>query len=564
MIFNFGKMSVIKSFRIAVWLLLGILLLPPMVLSGQTKGYYVQFTDKVGTPYTLDNPLEFLSQRAVDRRSAQGIPVDNTDLPVSPAYVSALEDLGVSVVFVSKWLNGVVAVSDNSALMDGLFELPFVDFVELTYVGSKWSLSSDNRLSHKKLYPDVVDGGSSEPLKSSASYTDNQIEMVKGDFLHDMGYKGDGIHIAVFDSGFTGVDAADAFGHLYTKGLILGVKNFVLNDPDLFYNTHIHGTQVLSVMAGQLPGEYYGTATEASYWLMRTEDARSEYPIEADYWVCAAEMADSAGVDIIQSSLGYFMFDDPAMDYTLVLGGGQTRISRAAALASQKGMIVVNSAGNERQSVWGYIVMPCDVPEVLAIGAVQTDGSLADFSSRGYVSGDWVKPDVMALGLGTSVVIDDVIGVSVGTSFAAPIISGLTACLWQSMPDRTAAEIVNLVRRSASRYLNPDEDFGYGVADFEKAYQLSVASRNIDSLGNWVVAPNPFLTDFEIHYDGFTGNVIVELINLYGQVVWKEEVVFQRYQRITPGVALQPGVYVLRLKYGSFSYSTKLVKSMGY
>ncbi len=549
-----------KLFRIFSWLFLVGLFLPSLALNGQTKGYYVQFSDKAGTPYTLDNPLEFISQRAVDRRLAQGILVDETDLPVSPAYVSALEDLGISVIFKSKWLNGVVAISNDSELMEGLIQYSFVDFVELTYVGDGWSLSSGDQLSQKKLYPKVEELRSMELLKSTAMYTDLQIEMVKGDFLHDMGYNGEGIHIAVLDVGYSGVDASEVFSHLYTDGLLLGVRNFVLNDPTPFFNTHIHGAQVLGVMTGQVPGEYSGTATEASYWLMRTEDVRTEYPIEADYWVCAAEMADSAGVDIIQSSVGYFMFDDPDMNYSFEVGGGHTRITRAASMASQKGMIVVNSAGNERQTEWEYIVMPGDAPEVLTVGAMKSDGTLADFSSRGFVGDGWVKPDVMALGWSTAVITNDVIGVSLGTSYAAPIISGLTACLWQSMPEKTAAEIVHLVRSSADRYLNPDEDFGYGLPNFKRAYELSVGSRNVGSVDNWLVAPNPFTSNFEIYYDGFVGNVEVELINLYGQVVWKEEVAFQHYNKITPGIALQPGVYVLRLNYGTSSYSTKVVR----
>lgn len=558
-------MILFLRFRLFACFLLVGLFLPFGAVMAQTAGYFVQFSDKEGSPYRLDDPLEFLSQRAIDRRAAQGISLDDTDLPVSPAYVQNLEDLGVKVLMATKWFNGVIAVSDDSELMNGLEALPYVNFVEKTYVGDGWSLSSGDNFSQKKLYPEVVAVESKEVLKSTAAMnTDQQIEMVKGDFLHGMGFKGHGIHIAVLDAGFKGVETSPVFGHLQMDGLLLGERNFVLNDPEPFYNTHIHGAQVLGVMTGQMPDEYAGTATEASYWLMRTEDARSEYPIEADYWVCAAEMADSAGVDIIQSSVGYFTFDDPAMDYTLELPGGQTRISRAAAFASQKGMVVVNSAGNERQSEWEYVVMPNDVPEVLTVGAVKADGTLADFSSRGFVANGWVKPDVMALGWGTSVITNDVIGVSVGTSFAAPIISGLTACLWQSMPEKTAAEIVDLVRSSADRYLNPDEDFGYGIPDFERAFQLSVGSQNIDLLDNWLVTPNPFISAFEIFHDDFEGPLSVELINLHGQVVWQEEVIFQHHQRITPGVALQPGVYVLRLKDGSFSYSTKVVRSLGY
>lgn len=544
------------------WLLWAFVMGSTLELTGQTKGYFIQFSDKEGSPYSLANPLEFLSQRALDRRLAQGISLDETDLPVSATYVDALEDLGISVIYKSKWLNGVVAISNDPLLMEGLSELSFVDFVEVNYVGDGWSLSSGNQRSHHKMYPDV-EVGQLEVLKSTALYTDRQIEMVKGDYLHNLGYKGEGIHIAVLDAGFSGVDASPVYSHLFSEGLLLGFKNFVLNDATPFYSTHIHGAQVLGVMTGQVPAEYNGTATEASYWLMRTEDARSEYPIEADYWVMAAEMADSAGVDVIQSSVGYFMFDDPTMNYSFEVAGGLTRISRAASMAFQKGMVVVNSAGNERQNEWEYVVMPAEVPEVLTVGAVKTDGTLADFSSRGFVE-EWVKPDVMALGEGASVITNDVIEVGMGTSYAAPIISGLTACLWQSMPDKTAAEIVSLVRKSADRYLNPDADFGYGLADFQKAYQLSLSIPDFDATDQWRVAPNPFLSHFEIAHDGFVGDVVVELISVHGQVVWNEKIAFQHHKRITPGVALQPGVYVLRLNAGASSYCTKVVRSLGH
>jgi subtilisin family serine protease len=554
-------MEAAKFFRIIIYFLLSYFWLPSLEVYGQTKGYFVQFADKVGTPYTIDKPLEFLSQRAVNRRMAQGIPLDISDLPVSPSYVSQLEDLGVRVVFKSKWLNGVIAISDNSDLMLGLNELPFVDFVELTYVGDGWPLTAGDNLSDKKLYADVEEFKNPEALKSRAGYSDLQIEMLRGDFLHDLGFNGDGIHIAVLDAGFLGVDVSEAFHHLHADGLLLGEQNFVINDSESFYNTHIHGAQVLSVMTGQVAGYYSGTATEASYWLMRTEDDRTEYPIEADYWVCAAEMADSAGVDIIQSSLGYFMFDDPAMDYSFDLASQPVRISRAASLASEKGMIVVNSAGNERRNQWGYIAMPADAPAVLAVGAVKPDLSLADFSSRGYVGNGGVKPDVMALGWQTAIISNDALDWGYGTSFAAPIVSGLTACLWQSLPDKTASEIVNLIRRSSDRYEAPDEDFGYGLPDFEKAYLLGSSSLDRDSVDNWIVTPNPFISGFDLYFDGYSGKMEVALINLYGQVVWKDEVMFQNKKLITPGVALQPGVYVLSLKYGTDSYSTKVIKS---
>jgi len=269
-------------------------------------GYFITFTDKTGTPYSIDKPEKFLSARAIQRRRKQDIPVTATDLPVNPDYVNNLRKLGITVKFTSRWMNGCIAFSSDAALMDTLEKYSYVKAVELTYTPSpSGSTKFEKERSGKK----------SSPTDNIYGKAFNQINTVNGVALHNKGYMGEGMIIAIIDAGFYGADQLSAFDHLWENGQILGTKDFVDPNSNIFLENH-HGMNVLSIIGGKIDGEFMGTAPEASFYLLRSEDGNSEYPIEADYWVCAAEFADSAGVDVINTSLGYNLFDDENMNYT--------------------------------------------------------------------------------------------------------------------------------------------------------------------------------------------------------------------------------------------------------
>lgn len=426
-------------------------------------------SDKAGTSYSTERPREFLSRKAVDRRQRQGLATDSTDLPVSEAYLSILRADTLSIRGVSKWNNTVlVSTADTNSTKATVSKYNFVTACEVVY---------DDGLRTEELEkPETYgyhttfnkwDTIRSTPYGSAAS----QIDMLGGKTLHDAGYNALDITIAVLDGGFFNADNIPSISDIR----IAGVRNFVFSNSKDVYTATDHGTRVLSVMGTFARNVYIGTAPAAKYYLLRCEDSASEQPIEEDWWAMAVEYADSIGADIINSSVGYSQYDRHRGDHRLRnLDGRSTLISRTAAMAADKGMIVVCSAGNNGMTPWKKLNFPADADNVLTVGAVTAEGMAAPFSSVGPSQDGRVKPDVMALGSPTTVisgrgtVIQDM-----GTSFATPIITGLVACLWQALPDKTAKEIIDLVRQSGSNCDAPDNVFGYGIPDFGKAWKMA-------------------------------------------------------------------------------------------
>ena len=429
----------------------------------QTSYYfYVQLSDKNHSPYSLLHPTEYLSERAISRRAAFGLACDSTDLPVSPLYLKQIVETGVRIHNVSKWMNGVTVLVSDSGLMNSVRKLHFVRFVEYT-----------GRLDGAALAP--------QKTKSKAQAFDygiasTQIEQLKGKSLHNAGYRGKDIHIAVLDAGFTNVDKNPFFDSLRFQNRLLGTKD-IINPNSNVFNEDSHGAMVLATMAANVPGQFLGTAPDASYWLIRTEYAPTEYKVETDFWTSGIEFADSVGVDLINSSLGYFTFDDPKMNFTYQdMNGKVSRASRAANLASKKGMLVVASAGNEGNQSWHYIGSPADADGIVTVGAVTFNGISSAFSSYGPSSDGRVKPEVCAMGTSSAVV--NTAGVPTygnGTSFAAPVLAGMMACLLQRYKSLEANMdmdiLLNAVFRSAGLYSSPTTQQGYGIPDFEKAEQ---------------------------------------------------------------------------------------------
>jgi subtilisin family serine protease len=393
----------------------------------------------------------------------------------------------------------------------------------------------------------------------------NQIHMLNGDILHNMGYRGQGMVIAVVDAGYLNADVNTVFDSLRNNGQILGTRDFVTPGADV-YQEYEHGAEVLSDMGADVPGQMIGTAPKASFWLLRSEDVSSENIIEEYNWVCAAEFADSVGADIISSSLGYTQFDNPAMNHTCAdMTGNTAPSSQGANIASSKGIAVIVAAGNEGGSSWTCMSAPADGTDVLAIAAVDPSGSYAYFSSTGIVNGSYIKPNVAAEG--ENATIANPSGVIVngsGTSFATPILAGMVACLWQSRPGVDRATLLQAIEESASQYSHPDSLLGYGIPDFSKAFlMLSVPDRQAASFSAY---PNPFTDQVTIRYFSSYGNALnIEVFDGLGRRIYSGsrdhmhagENIFQ----LDNLAGFNSGIYLVKISEKGSSETVRLVKT---
>lgn len=439
---------------------------PGSVLYPTAVKFRIYLKDKQGTRYDLKHPEKFLSKRSLERRKRQGIEVDETDLPVSQVYLDKLSAAGVKVLETSKWNNTVVVQTLDWDIIENIKKMDFVTGVRkvATYYGHSPEVSS--REKRLKLLDDA------EPTPSANLYgqAEVQINQLNGHALHDQGFKGDGIVVAVTDAGFFNVDIIPVMQTVK----ILGTKDFVDPDSPRLFGASTHGLNVLSCMGANSPYIQIGTAPEASYWLLRSEDEHSEQPVEEDNWVAAVEFADSVGADVVNSSLGYHDYDDDDDDFPYTELDGKTHInSITASMMASKGMILCNSAGNEGDGTWKKIGTPADASDILAVGAVDSLGVNTDFSSVGYSADGRVKPDVMAMGAYSRVVYPSgKVFYSFGTSFSSPIMAGMVASLWSALPHLNAYQIMDIVRRSGNNADHPDNVFGYGIPDFGKALEL--------------------------------------------------------------------------------------------
>jgi len=540
------------------------LLLVPVGLLAQIgpSVFLVSFTDKANTPYSLAEPEAFLSERALARRAAQGIALDETDLPVDPAYIAAVLAQGdVQLVNRSKWFNAITIRCTDQAALDAIAGLPFVTGIEPT------------RMLVGGMPDESKFGAPGEAITMRGGEGDygpsfGQIAQLNGHLLHEMDAKGQGMLIGVLDSGFDGTDVLPAFEALRDRGGIVLTRDMVTHDGDV-YADHWHGRSVLSCMAGVLEGQLIGTAPLADYVLLRTEDVGSEYLVEEDNWVAAAEVADSIGCDILNTSLGYTVFDDSLQDHQYAdLDGLTTRMSIAAGMAARKGMIPVNSAGNAGSSDWYHISVPADAIDILAVGAVNINAESAPFSGHGPSADGRVKPDVCAVGwgaIGLRAAGDSIAPIN-GTSFSSPIIAGLVACLWQLHPERSAHDIMDAVRRSASHFNTPDADFGFGIPDFMQAHEwltMTTAVNEIGGQASLAVHPVPFSDRLTITVPEGEGLVRISLHDAAGRTVWSGQATEACRHTLHDAAlgALADGFYVLRLEGAGRSLSTRVVKA---
>ncbi len=451
---------------------------------------WVYLKDKPSETTYIANPLTMLSQRALDRRTAQNIDLDSKDVPIEQTYYNQIVAAsGITVLAKSKWLNAIHVLGEVSAINDLTSTFTFIESIEFANNSLNSGLNLKSTIKKRVVHQNKFKGQLADFDYGDAT---NQIEMLGGDVLHTNGFTGEGMHIAVIDAGFPNVNTLAAFSRIRDNNQILGGYDFVARSEE-FYAGDSHGTHVLSDIAGYIEGEFVGTAPDASFYLFRTEDAPNETPLEETLWVEAAEKADSLGVNVINTSLGYTTFDNSDYDYSYSdMNGETTFISRGAAIGVTRGMLLVNSAGNSGNDSWKYMGAPSDAKGVFSIGAVNATETIANFSSYGPTADGRIKPDVLAHGQSVYIV-DYITGnprTSNGTSFSSPVITGVIACFWQAFPTKTNMEIMQLIRESADRYNNPTDQHGYGIPDFAAAYTTTLSTKDL-SLRKLSVYPNP-------------------------------------------------------------------------
>ena len=453
--------------------------------------YLITFKDKTNSPYSISKPLEFLSQRSINRRQKQNITLKIRDLPVNPAYISEIKKTGAEIWFTSRWMNAAL-IQTSDANLQTILKLPFVKGLEVNGTVDD-PLSRSGR---KKAKFEALDNKS---LNYGLSKIQN--EMIGVNIMHDLGFKGEGMMIAVLDAGFNNTDKIAAFKPLFDENRIVGTYDFVKKEKSV-YEDDAHGTEVLSCMGAFLEGNMVGTAPKASYLLLRSEEASSEYIIEEANWLFAAEYADSVGVDLINSSLGYTTFDDVKTNHTYAqLDGNTTIAARAADWAAGVGIVCVISAGNEGNDSWKYEGTPADADSVLAVGAVDANKLYVKFSSQGIPNDKRIKPDVVAMGQSTDIISPNGnVTTGSGTSFSSPILCGMVAGYWQANPTLTAMQIMENVRKSGSQADKPDKILGYGIPNLFKVLSIEGEVANF-----FKVYPNPTKAEITIEIDNFTG-----------------------------------------------------------
>ncbi len=543
---------------VTLWLL-------PFLVEAQDR-YAVFYKYKPQDGLNLDQPQDFLTDRALLRRAKEGVAVDSTDLPVTQRYVDEVYQLSHYILYQSKWLNASLIVTDMEGAKS-ISELPFVEKVEL--VGKGYIPNPNARIGRRLFVSTTAKvcppGGKAErTLAAQELPSDFQNSLLGIDFMHEEGFKGKGIRIAVFDAGFPGTDNTSPLSHLLSNNQLVAQKDFVRPWNQNVFTDNQHGTNVLSLIAAVETESFIAGAPEAEYFLAMTEEVATEYRIEEYNWLRAAEYADSIGVDIINSSLGYYDFDDPEMNYSSGQLDGKTAvITQAANIASSKGILVVNSVGNYGPNE-PSIVAPADSPNVLAIGSVNQSLEVSNFSSRGPTGDGRIKPDLAAFGNGVALLRSNGnVGFANGTSFSAPQITALAAGLWQAKPEWTRAELIENLLRSASQYENPDNLLGYGIPNFREALYGEILS--VEENGEvipWKVFPNPMEGNKLTIYFGSSLSAEFSLIDLNGKTLQNQSLsrntAKDPYELQLEGI--RPGMYIIQMQDGKLIKQQKLIR----
>jgi serine protease AprX len=447
------------------------------VLSAQENGgmFFVGFADKANVPYSIDQPQEFLSERALSRRALHQTKITELDLPISQAYQEEILGTGAKIWLRSKWMNGVVV----QASKEQIEAIGAFDFVNKTEFVAPKQYERDSQVPVMTSLDRPAPTPARVPVAQRFyGFGWDNLKGMKGDSLHRWGFRGEGVLVAVFDGGFPNVGYKDFLGY-DEEAAVPGNYDLVQQDSTAL-DGGTHGATVLSTMAAHHPFFYIGTAPAARYVLFKTENGRGEHRLEEINYAVALEIADSIGVDVVNSSLGYTEFSDPSMNYTKKnLDGKTSPASVAIGHAFYRGMIIVTSAGNSGADKWKYIGTPADAPEAFSIGALTPGGDRAYFSSVGPTADGRIKPDVSALGVSVAAVAANGRGLdgANGTSLSSPLVAGLVACLRQAVPDATNQELLDAIRATASQADSPDNQLGYGQPDFSAAYRRLMMAR---------------------------------------------------------------------------------------
>ncbi len=541
-------------------------------ISAQFSKYIVRFKDKAGSSFSVDRPAEFLSAKSIERRTRQHISIEETDLPVLSRYVDSVRLAGnVTLLNQSKWLNDVCIATTDAAALAKINSFSFV----INSQPVKRTANRDVIAKPKFINETKGVAGIQSPMNPTDYYSYGnsygQIHIHEGEYLHNKGFRGEGMQIAIIDAGFYHYQTLPEFDSARLTSRIVETYDFVNNEQSV-NEDNAHGMQCFSIIAANMPGQFVGSSPNSKFYLYRSEDVSSESPVEEQYWIAAAERADSIGVDVISTSLGYTQFDNPAFNYTYAdMNGHTTPIAKAAMLAAKKGMILLVAAGNDGNDPWHYIGTPADADSILSVGAIDISGKPAGFSSYGPASDGRVKPTVASVGVGTTISFTDGSIVSGnGTSFATPNLAGLVTCLWQAFPEFTNMEIIEAVKKSSSIYSAPDARIGYGIPNFRSAFDDLSQQRTLKNinaiLGNsgMKVYPNPFKDNFTVLIS--PENTAIGTFRFYdisGKFYFSKQVSLSAGQ---PQViefnniqTLQRGIYILRFTDGKRKETFKLL-----
>lgn len=549
-----------------------LLLLSFQPATAQYTRQVVQLKNKAFTTGTIASPSVYLSARAIQRRTRYGIAIDSTDLPVSARWLDSIRSVpNVQVLAVSRWLNQVLIRTSDPTAINQVNHFPFVQSTtpQGLRVGTPQQKHRDKfteRITDTDPTPSRIQ---QQPGTNSLNYgnTYSQVHIHQGEFLHNKNLTGQGMVIAILDGGFQNYKTISAFDSVRQQGRILGERDFVAFDSSV-NEDHPHGMQCLSIICANWPGLMVGSAPGASFWLLRTEDASTEYPVEEFNWVLGVEFADSIGADLISSSLGYTTFDDPLFDHTYAqLDGNTATATLGADLAAKKGLIVTNSTGNDGNSNWQYLGVPADGDSVVAVGAVNTAGVIASFSSRGLLTDARIKPNVVSVGAGTVIAGANAPAFGNGTSYSNPNLNGLIACLWQAFPEKNNRQLMNVVYKSSDRYATPDKTYGYGIPDFKKAYRILKKERNDATFGtNWLKAyPNLFTDTVLVTFIGQRDSIAtITLIDATGNAVATKTITIEEQEIYTThfnvSASLPAGTYIVKYSDGANTRTVQLSK----
>jgi serine protease AprX len=525
-----------------------------LILSAQVSDYKyfyrVYFKDKGDVSPSSVSPESLLSPRAISRRVKSGILVpDLNDLPVSADYLAQVSSKGFTIHCTSKWMNTGLFKTQNQADINLILALPFVNEVKIV----KEPVT-------KSFYSGKLDF---QVRAAEDPPYDSPLTMLNGKSLHNSGFDGSGILIAVLDGGFIKADLIPSLNDLRARRGIKGTHDFVSGGKEV-YSYHYHGTAVLSVLAGNYPGFIEGSAPGADYLLIRTEDTATEFPVEEDFWAAGAEYADSAGADIISSSLGYSTFDDPSMNYKFSdMNGKNTFVTQAANYAASKGILVVNSAGNERTNAWKRIIAPSDGFNVIAAGAVDWTGTISTFSSAGPSADKRIKPDNVAQGVNVPIQITETnFSRADGTSFSCPILSGMCACAMQAVPVARNTDLKEALHRNSNMYNKPDSLYGFGIPDMAGVITGLQELLTPKPVNETTIGPNPFTGELEVTFKNVPGTLRVIIFTSSGKIVVNRSFpeYISRTLKINDLLTSHQGLYLITLITGNGTFNHKVIK----